>query len=431
MEPNLKLLIEAYKKSNVVPFIGSGLSIPFKIPSWEFLIRELANLYASDGNDWVLDVIEADLKGYDYWRAIDTLKHYKMLDDLEIQEKVVELILSKQDINLEESEHNYSDLRKLNCKLYLTTNYDYLLQEYLKFALMPINLSGLDINTQNLFEHQRVCHLHGSISNPGTIVLSRKSYDDLYSDKKYDDFLKLITGTKTLFFLGFSFDDLYIRSMIKEHKESFKGVHYILLDNPSQEITRTLKEEYRLNVISYDSSKSTHQQEIRNVLHTIVDSINDVGSDASSEKSEKKIPGAGLDSLTKGTSNFEDNLFYRKLAIENVDKDLRDLCTIFYIAADEYIRDMKRMGISLKAIDYILGQVFLEYKTEYLEQYKEHGNSKELIKSVHKKLELIDYRRYQGEINEYLSNKNENKGFIHLLADDGQKDIWWGSERIE
>jgi len=148
----------------------------------------------------------------------------------------------------------------------LSTNYESILHKYLECELDPILLKDIDFSTQTLFNERRVCQLHGTISNSGSIVISEESYRKLYNDKKYENILSLITGTKKILFLGFSFDDQFIRTLIKEHRECFKTKHYIILANPTKEKIKELREEYGLITISYFTSNSSHIEEIRKIL---------------------------------------------------------------------------------------------------------------------------------------------------------------------
>ncbi|WP_277602650.1 hypothetical protein [Bacillus sp. 3a] len=69
--------------------------------------------------------------------------------------------------------------------------------------------------------------------------------------------------------MGFSFDDQFIKTLIKEHKEYFKSTHYILLSNPTEDKIRELRKNYGLITIPYDAENSTHPAEIRKILHEI------------------------------------------------------------------------------------------------------------------------------------------------------------------
>lgn len=425
MSSNLEDLQKDYHEGNLVPFIGAGLSEPFKVPSWGKLIECITEKYATNDLSWIKNAVETDLKNYDYWGAIDILKKYA-LEEEDVQEEIVDLIMEKQ-INLDDnSMHNYYDLSSMNFNLYLTTNYENLLQKYLNFDLQPILLKDIDFNTQKLFTHKRVCHLHGIISNSGSIVISRESYKELYNNKKYDDLLRLVTGNKKLLFMGFSFNDQFIRTLIKEHRESFNGVHYILLDNPSAETVKEFRT-YGLRTISYNTEKSSHSNEIRKILNHISQPVKKKINQTEERLKSSIIIGAGLKSFKK---NLEENLFFKKLKLENINPDLIDLSSVFYVAAEEYIRDFNKIGMPLEIIDSLLGQVFMEYQDKYSDTYKVHGNSEEFLNVVHKSLEEIDFGRLNKVLQDNTSNKHENRGFIHVLADDENEEIWWGEERF-
>lgn len=71
----------------------------------------------------------------------------------------------------------------------------------------------------------------------------------------------------------------------------------------------------------------------------------------------------------------------------------------------------------------------MTYKEKYSEIYFRKGkSSEELLIEIHKNLEQINIDRLVNETNKPTGS--ENKGFIHVLADDGEKDIWWVSERL-
>ncbi|ARK29051.1 SIR2 family NAD-dependent protein deacylase [Halalkalibacter krulwichiae] len=425
MSAHIEELRKEYHDGNIVPFIGAGLSIPFNVPSWGELIEAIAQKYSIGELEWLKQAIKLDLTKYDYWGAIDMLKKYGVLEE-DIQEEIVELILQKQIKVSDKLKHNYYDLSEMNFNLYLTTNYENLLQNHLNFDLQPILLKDIDFNTQKLFKQRRVCHLHGVISNAGSIVISKSSYNKLYDDKKYDELLKLVTGNRTILFMGFSFDDQFIKTLIREHKESFKGVHYILLNNPETATVDELRKEYGLRTIEYDANKSSHSNEIRKILKAIAEPIKKK-SDLGKNIESSVIKGAGLKDFKK---SLEGNLFYKKLKLENINSDLIELSSAFYVAAEEYIREMKKLGMPIDVIDIILGQVFIEYKDKYIDTYKERGNSEEFLKVVHKSLETIELGRYQELLTNNKSNKNENRGFVHILADDETEEIWWGRERF-
>lgn len=421
-------LCKDYHEDKIVPFIGAGLSIPFNVPDWGNLIREIAEKYAVGDTAFVKFAVEQDLQRYDYWQAIEALKKYTTVQEEDIQEHIAVTVQKR--IKKVENDllHNYLDLKKMNFKLYLTTNYENILHNYLECELTPILLKDIQFNTQNLFDQRRVCQLHGSTSNYGTIVISKESYRDLYENKKYENILKLVTGTKRLLFMGFSFDDQFIRTLIKEHKEFFMAKHYIILSDPTPEKIRELREEFGLLTIPYSTKESSHADGIREILQAMSSSslmVNHQAKDTNTPTSTIVV-GAGIDDLQKDMAN---NLFYKKLKIENIDQSLIELSSAFYVASEEYIRELKKAAIPLNIIDMMLRKVFTKYKERYADTYKRYGNSEEFLAIVHSSLKNLDYGRLKQLLKDNLADEDEIRGLIHLLAEDEKLEVWWGDNR--
>lgn len=154
MSVHLDDLCKDYHEGRVVPFIGAGLSIPFNVPDWGDLIREIAEKYAVGDLSFVKSAVEQDLQRYNYWQAIDALKNYTTVQEEDIQEYIAVTVQKK--IKKVENDllHNYSDLKEMDFKLFLTTNYENILHNYLQCELNPILLKELQFNTQGLFDQK-------------------------------------------------------------------------------------------------------------------------------------------------------------------------------------------------------------------------------------------------------------------------------------
>lgn len=426
MSVNLESLCKDYCNDNIVPFVGAGMSMPFNIPNWGDLIREITSKYAVDDLEFVKLAVEQDLNRYNYWNAINALKQYAEVQEEDIQEYITETIKQKNKKIADDSLHNYSDLKNMNFKLFLSTNYESILHKYLDCTLDPILLKDIDFSTQTLFNDRRVCQLHGTISNSGSIVISEESYRKLYNDKKYENILRLITGTKKILFLGFSFDDQFIRTLIKEHKDFFKVKHYIVLANPSKEKVKELREEFGLLTIPYDAKSNSHVEGIREILNKMQSFSLDISEKTIKVASSNIIVGAGIDDLQKDVAS---NLFYRKLKIEQIDESLIDLSAAFYVASEEYIRELKNAAIPLNVINMMLRKVFTKYKERYADTYTKYGDSEEFLTIVHSSLKRLDDVRLKQLLKDNLADEDEIRGLIHLLAEDEKLEVWWGGNR--
>ncbi|BAH44559.1 hypothetical protein BBR47_35820 [Brevibacillus brevis NBRC 100599] len=259
-------LKKLYNEGKLIPFIGAGLSYPFNIPTWEGIIKKLLCLVP----DKYQPSIEFDLDMHDYWSAVDNIKKYTNFSEFEIQEKVKDIIENMVKTEVPYEDHNYSDLGEMKFNTFLTTNYDDLLYQYLQGEKYhPIDLSIATVKSTELHNTERkkrIWHLHGSLSNTGSIVLSREGYEQVYSQEKYRNLFSTLLGNNTFLFLGFSFEDQYIKQLIKDYKSHFNNTHYIILTNPSPDRVLELKEECGLEVIPINVKDSTRVKEIRKLL---------------------------------------------------------------------------------------------------------------------------------------------------------------------
>lgn len=84
------------------------------------------------------------------------MKKYTTVQEEDIQEHIAVTVQRK--INKVENDllHNYMDLKQMDFKLFLTTNYENILHNYLQCELTPILLKEIQFNTQNLFD-QKEC----------------------------------------------------------------------------------------------------------------------------------------------------------------------------------------------------------------------------------------------------------------------------------
>lgn len=424
-------LKEKYHNKKIIPFIGAGLSIPFQLKSWSDLIQELKESFLKEAY-W--PAVEHDLELGEHQSAIENIKKYGQIDDQPIQEKIADCY-SRSMINTNTTvDSNYIDLIKENFRIYLTTNYDRLIEDHISKINSFSSLIEYTSNTQRLFENQGekyLFHIHGSVSNPASIVISSEKYDELYSNEIFNNMMKAFSSSYSFLFLGFSFNDAFVKSLVRDHKKYFRGTHYLLVNARELDVKQRgeLSREYGLRIIEYDATESSHTKEIRKVLKKITEE-GVADSDGKTTELSKGLvyTGTGIDDLINSETH-EENLFYRKLEIAEVGEKLCEISKYFYIAAEKFIRTSKKLGLPKAFIDGILAEVFMKYKERYVEIYDIEGRtSKELLIEIHKNLETINIDRLVNNSNKPTSA--ESKGFIHVLADDEEKDVWWGSERL-
>lgn len=433
-EKFIQELREKYNQGHLVPFVGAGLSMPFQVPDWAGMIRGCTEEFRAGRTDreFISQLVDCDLNKYDYWSAIDNVKKYLNRTDEDIQEYVKKRILQASTNIDEKTDNNYIDLIQPKISLIFTTNYDHLISKFIKPELQAINLVDLNENIQNIMQQNdnvRIFHLHGNISQPHSIVLSSSKYNELYQKDNYIKLMELFGGMKTFLFLGFSFSDVYIQQVIKENKKYFKAKHYIVMDNPTDEMVMKLKNEYNIETISYDSNDSSHVEEIRKILQRIFVQIDNVQV-FKQEEYEDILPSR------QEMADLENSLFCKKLRLEDIHETRVEASKEYFFMAEQYFRWLKKSGIkeSEKIADYILKQVYLKYKEEILEAISTKSSPNELWQKVHNELKNLELTKLQNKINtENMPNKYNKQGFVHVLADDEEsaQEVWWGDKRFE
>ncbi|PFR04433.1 hypothetical protein COK31_11235 [Bacillus cereus] len=271
-EMYLQELAGFYGENKVVPFIGAGLSIPFGVPDWGKIIRIIMEKVNKDFHP----VIEYELSAKNYWKAFEALMRYGNFTEFDIQQDVCTIIQSSITKNIPVELHNYGDLGKLAFKTFVTTNYDGLLYNFIEGDVQfPVDLSTAQVSSKEFFDelnYKRIWCLHGQMSNPGSIVITKEKYEILYRHSRYLNLFSLLKESNTFLFLGFSFDDLYIQKLFKLNKDIFNKPHYILLENPSNEVIQVFRDTYNLKVLPIKvNSPADYAIEIRDVLNKIAE----------------------------------------------------------------------------------------------------------------------------------------------------------------
>jgi NAD-dependent SIR2 family protein deacetylase len=434
-------LRELYQAGNLVPFTGAGLSVPFQVPDWGSLIKDMAiDMGINDFKKTaLLPLLEHNLNEYDYWEAVRIITRYLKRSEQDIQGYIVDKVNSSINLDIVKEKHNYADLGNMDFKNYITTNYDHILNNFIKSNFVPVNLKDINDNTQKILNEndktRRIFHLHGNISDANSIVISEEKYKELYDNNKYKALFSLFVGTKTFLFLGFSFNDVFIQKIIKQHNEFFKSKHYIILDNPDDEQIRYLKATYNIETICYNNAISSHSVEIRKIL-------TEIASKVERNNSIDEIAEEFIDELIEDLPDkqkkleLEKNLFCRKLRIENIDDKKIDYSKQCFFTAEQYIRWLKKSGIQSneKIIRHMLGLCYMEYEKTLIDVYNVHKDSDAFLHSVHKALSKLQYPRIEKILSRNTMPLEINKqGFIHLIADDkdADNDVWWGGNRVE
>lgn len=231
--------------SDIIPFLGAGISIPVGMPSWPRIIEEM-----STGNSRI-DGIN------------DHLKQGEYLDCFPILYKSSPIYKNKTDIKTFFSQtfwrnkykiqdSNHQDFLDCNFPILVTTNYDGILEQIDNSKYMSENF--LDItDMQDLKKNKVIIHLHGS-SKPlmkDTMIIDKDDYHKIYKDDVQKRRLQTLLGTQKILFFGYSLEDYYFINELAEISKANNSYseYYSIMIN--QDIKKLESKSTLLNQIKY------------------------------------------------------------------------------------------------------------------------------------------------------------------------------------
>lgn len=230
-------LAEQAACGRLILFVGSGVSVPFGLPTWDELLAKLAGDKWSKVNntsidsrkraDYILDhVFYGDRRG-----LIDRIRdifYERFSDGFEALRKS-DLLLSIMALASVMSRNGPARI--------ITTNYDTLIEEHLR--LFGLRVHSTDTHQMWNPVADVVCyHPHGIISqrsedSSNNIVLTSDEFDKISKDDSWHGLLSGLLQSHTVLFVGVSGDDSHLDSLgrsaakkhaIQDERAAFAGV---------------------------------------------------------------------------------------------------------------------------------------------------------------------------------------------------------------
>lgn len=245
-----KTLQEDFVENKVVPFVGAGFSknaiLPHdvSIPDWNGLGRQIAE-YIPD---------------YEYTNAIDALS---LFESQFSRVRLIELLAKKLHIN----ELKPGEVHRSFCNLFFdticTTNFDFLLEHTLQETKRPhsiiVSEDRLPIDT---YEKTKLIKLHGDFNHPDRMIVTERDYD-CYLDKNkvLATYISNLFITKTLFLVGYSFEDTDIRGLWQiinsRLGQLYRPAYAVMVDASPIEVSRF--ERRNIKVINLKGKKEDYR----------------------------------------------------------------------------------------------------------------------------------------------------------------------------
>ena len=244
-----KTLQEDFINNKVVPLVGAGFSknadIPkgVNMPDWNQLGKKIAEY----------------IDGYEYVNAIDALS---LFESEYSRVKLIEVMARELNINKIKPSDTYRAFCDVFFEIICTTNFDFLIEQTLSQTSRPYSViiteDRLPISTQ---EDTQVIKLHGDFNHPKNMVITEKDYDSFIDNNKIlSTYVSNIFITKTLFLVGYSFDDADIRGIwqvINSRLGNLNRLAYcVMVDANATEVARF--ERRNIRVINLPGKKEDY-----------------------------------------------------------------------------------------------------------------------------------------------------------------------------
>ena len=271
------------QRSSLVPFLGAGISFPFGIPSWSELLYSLKELLPLPNSHEFHEIRE------EYQRLYENENVFGMLElldknseyiknETQLQSKIGSYISNIED-SLDLSsycQNNVQDVLDLNTPLIITTNYDDIVEQYYSRyrsghgmgskRLKSITFSNFPGLSQ-LQEMKAIFHIHGSIDSYSDIILSAKSYGELYSNQTNNQRIRDVLASKCPIFIGFSLNDKFVINELEQVgklNNGFLAAYLLTLkSSPSQKLPESLQG--KITCIQIDDSIVSGPQPIKGI----------------------------------------------------------------------------------------------------------------------------------------------------------------------
>ena len=218
-------------------FIGSGLSRRyFNGPSWVELLKSIIELNPNitkpigyytqkTGNDFpqIASTIVNEYQDY-AWEVQGNGPFPEYLYSTEYSDSIylkyqikllLEKLLDSSDLDSEDYRKELEILKELNPHAIVTTNYDQLLETI--FPNFKVVIGQQVIKNRKALNIGHILKIHGCVSQPEEIIISKEDYDKFKDNRKYIS-AKLLTYfmEHPIIFIGYSISDENIKKILSD-----------------------------------------------------------------------------------------------------------------------------------------------------------------------------------------------------------------------
>ena len=228
-------LVRRFANGNGAIFVGAGLSVGAKLPSWAELIEPLRNKLDPPAD---AGISAEQVAG---WYEIEAGRP-ALVDFLCEQ-------LAKRPVAPGDC---HRALASLPIDLFFTTNFDDLLER--SFVNPCVIRKDKDLSSGDDRTRKQVVKVHGDLYDGESIVFTRSDYDHyLEHHPGIVEYMRLILMQRTVLFVGYSFSDrdlTTILSQVGRRLGALQRFIFAVLIDPSPHAVKELQQKYGVHVIA-------------------------------------------------------------------------------------------------------------------------------------------------------------------------------------
>lgn len=229
-----EILKESIKSKSCGFFIGAGISVksPSNLPGWKKLLSDFISF--ADNNHKLEGEIIEQLK--------ESLSKGKLLEVAEflqgkLKEDYTRFLKGIFDLHDLKPNENHKLLARIESPLFITTNYDKLLENCMiarsENPIVSTSKSSDKLEEiHRLSKRKKILKVHGDISESNSLVLSETDYMGILDNQMLNVILNSYFHRYSFVFLGCSMTDPDVLIFLKQIKSIFKGyspTHYALI----------------------------------------------------------------------------------------------------------------------------------------------------------------------------------------------------------
>jgi len=359
---HLKNIIDANNDNRLAVFVGAGVSKNsetkgLKLPTWNDLIADLKkDLELTDETDFlkIAQLYYLEFKEHSYFKK---LKDY-------FPDNIRPSLIHKQ-------------IFELNPQIIITTNWDTILEKAIEDNAYIYDVIRCDEDLVKSTLQKKVVKIHGDFKNHNIVFKEDDYLNYQYNFPLIENYIKSILSTHTVLFLGYSYNDINFKQIMKWLQNHSKvqppryltvfnenstqnkylenhGINIFLLDEPNKKM-RTQKDYFENTQYFLDLIKNDEKLDLLKTDNDIVDFV------LNKLKILTELNGILLEQIQNSLTNcgflYDDSKiileFYDKILTYDLNKEKRNIYKEFIRILKEQ-DDKKLKNDSLKSIFEIL-----------------------------------------------------------------------------